>query len=164
MSSTRTIKLCEAIEMGKVSQELVHGASGSINRLSDHQQHKAGVRNNKKEKAPGGQESGCSNCGSKGYSSKLKDRRECKAFHEDCNKCRVVGHFKAQCRSGTTKAKDNSKTNKSKVAGVQESKEPEGKSSEPQGGAVGTLSGSWMALNSSTGNSSAPTTEESFLD
>ena len=39
LSLTRVLKLAEAFEMGKSSQELVN-ASGQISRLSDHQQKK----------------------------------------------------------------------------------------------------------------------------
>ena len=120
MSLTRVIKLCEALEMGKFSQDIFHNSSGSINRVSVYQRKKARSKQAGKsggKPAPTAESKSCGNCGSPQHSSKLQDRRKkCKAFHETCNKCGVIGHFKAQCR-GQGKPKDGAKLT-SKVGGV----------------------------------------------
>ena len=88
----------------KQSQELVNSSAGSLNRVSAYQAKKADSRSSKPGAAKpgdGAKVKGCSNCGSKAHSSHVSDRREnCKAFHEACNGCGTVGHFKAFCKGG----------------------------------------------------------------
>ena len=152
LSLVRVIKLCEALEMGKVSQEMVHSANGSINRLSEYQSKKGQSRQGGRERergregaqgAGGAGGSGssrqlCKNCGSKKHSSRLGYRREnCPAFHEDCKKCGVIGHFQQYCQGPP-------KGGKGQVKAVTAE---ETQSGQEQDGELGTLSGSWMLLN-----------------
>ncbi len=41
LSWTRVTKLCEALEMGKQSQQLVNSSAGSLNRISQYQRQKS---------------------------------------------------------------------------------------------------------------------------
>ena len=155
LTLTRAVKLVEALEMGKVSLDLVTSAGGSINRLSEHQAKKSKGR---QEKRSGGRDQStagqkCSNCGSGEHSSRLNDRRQhCKAFHEECRKCGTVGHFKNFCKGGAKgkEAKDD-KGGKGKVAAVT------GAGGQAQGseagdqGELGTLSGSWFMMSGVSG-------------
>ena len=165
LSLTRVTKLCEALEMGKQSQQLVNSASGSLNRMSAHQRKKVDgkVSGNK---APGNKSGGnqrgdgCGNCGSKGHSSRLSDQREnCKAFHESCNSCGTVGHYKAFCKGGDNKpsqaqGKDRDKSRDAKSKGkegarVSEVKESESKESDEAN--LNTLNGSWLLMSGQQG-------------
>ena len=109
LSLTRVVKLCEALEVGKLSQEMLTNNNGSINRISEYQVQKSGQRQGRRDQTPGrtkpgassGNSKGCSNCGSKDHGSRLVERREkCKAFMETCAKCGVLGHLKQFCRGG----------------------------------------------------------------
>ena len=53
LSLARVVKLVEALEMGKVSLDLVNSAGGSIKRISEHQARKSKGR---QEKRPGGRD------------------------------------------------------------------------------------------------------------
>ena len=69
LSLTRVIKLAEAFEMGKSSQQLVNSA-GQVSRISDHQLKKRGSRQETKStnrqttnSKPKDAKSGCGHCG-----------------------------------------------------------------------------------------------------
>merc|ERR1712082_488581 len=156
LSLVRVVKLCEALEVGKVSQDLITSTNGSINRVSEYQQGKAGKRTGKREQGSGGAKggSGCSNCGSREHSSRLVERRDkCKAFMETCPKCGVLGHYGKYCKGGTREQRAGKNKDKSggKVTAVTaETSSPASASTpaeaEDQSGTVGTLTGSWMKI------------------
>merc|ERR1712082_579207 len=158
LSLSWVTKLCEALEMGKQSQQLVNSIAGSLNRLSTYQQQKSGARQSKGDKSGakgsqrdskgggggnGGSTKGgnCANCGSKSHSSRLQERREkCNAFHEVCNTCGTVGHYAKFCKGGKKTATNKEKGAKggAKVSEVSGADEEEAD--------VSTLHGSWFFL------------------
>ena len=160
LSLTRVVKLCEALEIGKTSQDLISSNNGSINRVSEYQQVKAGKRANNRNQTPGGPKggagTGCSNCGSKEHGSKLAERREkCKAFMETCSKCGTLGHYKNFCKGGTREQRAKSK-DKGKVTAVSaDALTPAATTTDAgdQSGSVGALAGgptgSWMKISGS---------------
>ena len=88
----------------------------------------------------------CGNCGNKGHTSKLNDRRKnCPAFDKTCTKCKTNGHFAAHCRGGPRETRDKSKSKDTKVNEVKAADADNDKNTEDA--QLGTLSGSWMLLN-----------------
>ena len=78
LSLNRVLKLAEAFEMGKSSQELVNSA-GQVSRISEHRFKKQdNSRNNNKKKDNQGDNkpntTQCSNCGKTDHSSQLSVR------------------------------------------------------------------------------------------
>ena len=136
LTLTRVIKLLEALEMGKTSQKLVDSNGSTLNRMSQHRKNNDNSRqqnrdsrgkNTNNKDTNKAKQDGCSNCGSKNYSSKLADRKKhCEAFQEICAGCGVVGHYKKLCRGGGKSARSKSRDKKqpakpgSKVAVVSE--------------------------------------------
>lgn len=143
LSLNRVLKLAEAFEMGKSSQELVNSA-GQILCIYEHRLKKQdnSRQNNKKNDKP----TQCSNCGKRDHSSQLSVRRtKCPAFSETCSKCGVVGHYGAKCKNSKRKDNANNK-NKPQVAAVETA--PVATTTPPTETAeLGTLSGSWFLLN-----------------
>ena len=157
---TRVLKLAEAFEMGKTSQELVNSA-GQISRISDHQLNKRNSRNdratsNKDAKTKPSNQSrtstqqskSCNNCGSNQHSSKLAERREkCPAFTENCSKCGTMGHTGAKCRGGPRNKSQDTKT-QAQVKAVESTPAPEAN--------LGTLSASWFLINADQHSQAQP--------
>ena len=160
LSLHRVTKLCEALEMGKQSQQLVNSTAGSLNRISTYQQQKSGARQAKSsgdksgskgtQRDKGGDKSGskggsCANCGSKNHSSHLQERREkCNAFHEVCDSCGTVGHYKAFCKGGKKPAGAKNKEKGAKGGG--QVGEVSGADQQKDEGDLNTLHGSWFFL------------------
>ena len=159
LSLARVTKLCQALEMGKQSQQLVNSAAGSLNRLSTYQQNKQGAKNQprqdqKQSQGKSGDKSGerntgCGNCGSQSHSSRLSDRRErCPAFDETCPSCGTIGHFKAHCRGGARSGRSKSGARRKegpRSAEIKEIKEPVKAQSEEA--SLNTVSGFWLLMN-----------------
>ena len=155
LSLTRVIKLAEAFEKGKSSQELVNSA-GQVSKISDHELKKRGSRQESRQATQGQRNSkskdtrsGCGHCGRSDHSSRLADRYDkCPAFDKSCTKCHLNGHFSQQCRTKNNKQGRTSslavKPN-SKVNSVNAEKEKTTTQNNDEGD-LGTLSGSWMLI------------------
>ena len=96
LSLTRVIKLCQALEIGKDSQQLVSNSSPQLCRISTYQKGKQQKStNHNKDNKNSQNKFNCGHCGSKDHSSKLNDRREkCQAFQETCSACSFMVHFR----------------------------------------------------------------------
>lgn len=145
----KTLKIAEAFEMSKASQEQVNNG-GQLSKFSQHQLNKQSSRqsNRKAQQSSSTTEKTCGNCGKSGHSSKLQDRRDnCKAFDKTCSKCNTNGHYTSMCRDRPRQTKDKSvgkskDKNKTKVNEVKEKEDNINTNAE-----LGTMSGSWMLLN-----------------
>lgn len=96
LSLARVLKIAEAFEMGRASQQLMN-QGGQLSRLSEYKLKKNNARQdsrpnsaaNKKDKD---KDTKCGNCGQSGHLSKLSDRRKsCPAFDQTCSKCQTNG-------------------------------------------------------------------------
>lgn len=157
ITMTKAMKIAEAYELGKTSQQLVNNG-GELSRISQHQLNKRSSRQNTHGNKPSDSkdtkksEVKCGNCGKAGHSSKLNDRREnCKAFDKTCGKCNLNGHYTNMCRGGPKASRDKSKPNdkiKSKVSEVKETTEATEETAD-----LGQLTGEWFLLNGLQGTS-----------
>ena len=152
LTMVQSLKIAEAFEIGKQSQELVnHG--GQLSKISQHQINKNSNRQTaRKPVNKDNQKTGCSNCGRNDHSSKLNDRRDhCPAFDKQCNKCGTNGHFRPQCRGGPRNTRDKSKSkdpkNKPSVNEVKTKDKENDKKSDDNEADLGTLNGNWMLIN-----------------
>ena len=144
LSLMRVLKIAEADEMGKTSQQLVN-QGGQISKLSDYQTKKRVSRQDNKPRDKS-ESKKCGNCGKSDHTSKLNDRRKnCQAFEKTCSKCQTNGHFASQCRGGPQPRSERDKS-KSKINEVK-SDQKEDKDKETDPGQVGTLKGSWILIN-----------------
>ena len=108
LTMIQSLKIAEAFEIGKQSQELVNNG-GQLSKISQHQINKNSNRQTGRK--PGNPQdkskTGCSNCGRTDHTSKLNDRRDnCPAFDKQCRKCGTNGHFGPQCRGGPRNTRD----------------------------------------------------------
>ena len=149
LSLIKTLKIAEAFEMSKASQEQVNNG-GQLSKLSQHQVNKQSSRQSarKPQQSTTSTTKTCGNCGKQGHTSKLQDRRDnCKAFDKTCSKCNTNGHYTSMCRGGPRQTRDKSvpKTKDKDKTKVSEVKEKE---DEPNTNAeLVTMSGDWMLLN-----------------
>ena len=156
LSLTRVIKLAEAFEMGKSSQELVNSA-GQVSKISDHQLKKRGSRqesrqanNTTRQSKSKDTQTGCGNCGRSDHTSRLSDRLEkCPAFDKSCSKCQINGHFAQQCRtkpkSSSTNTSNTRQQQKPKVNSVIAENTAANTNTAPDAD-LSTLSVSWMLI------------------
>ena len=112
LSLEKVVKLAESFEMGRMSAQLVN--KGQVSKISEYQK---GKQNSRLEKPNETQPNDkCGNCGNKGHTSKLNDRRKnCPAFDKTCTKCKTNGYFAAHCRGGPRETRDKSKSKDTKV-------------------------------------------------
>ena len=115
MSLPDVVKMVEAAEMGKSTHAQISKAGG-LYRMSDHRKKQQGARI-KKSRQSGQSGQGRSSCGFCGRSSHPRD--ECPAREQECNFCKMKGHFSVKCRK---KEKDK---DKKKVAEIKEKEEPQ---------------------------------------
>ena len=72
LTLVRVLKIAEAFEMGRTSQQLVN-QGGQLSKLSDYKNKKNSSRQESRPKTK--PDDKCGNCGKAGHSSKLNDRR-----------------------------------------------------------------------------------------
>ena len=152
LSLTKVVKIAEAFEMGKNSQELVNSGGAQVSKISQYQKNKNTARQTTRSQSGQQDRTKCGNCGKGDHTSKLQDRRDkCPAFDKMCQKCNTNGHFASQCRGGPRvnreKSTDKSKpsnNSKSKDTKVNEVKEKENVQDDAD---LGTLHGHWMLIN-----------------
>lgn len=158
LTMIQTLKIAEAYEIGKQSQELVnHG--GQLSKLSQHQRNKNKTRQNNRQQDKDKTKPLCSHCGRSDHTSKLQDRRDnCPAFDKSCNKCKTNGNFGPQCRGGPRSTRDKSTTrdkpskDNPKVNEVKSQDKEKDKESDKAD--LGTLSSSWFLMNGTQGSQS----------
>ena len=160
----QSLKIAEAYEIGKQSQELVNNG-GQLSKLSQHQRIKNNTRQNTRQQDKDkSSKPSCSHCGRSDHTSKLQDRRDnCPAFDKSCNKCKTNGHFGPQCRGGFRNTRDKSTTRDKPTKDnpkVNEVKSQDKDKDKDKDNDKGTLSGSWFLINGKQGTQSGRTMYE----
>ena len=152
LSLTSVVKLCEALEIGKLSQELVSNNSGSINRMSEYRQNKDGKRQqDRKDQASANRSQGrvkvravqISDQGSM-VPGKSNGGRIARPFMRHVPSAGSLGITRTFCRGGTGEQSGKSlKKSRGKVTAVSAEPEPDKEMASLEG-LLGTLTGSRM--------------------
>ena len=94
MSLADVLKMVEAAELGKSTHAQISKAGG-LYRMSDHRKKQQGARQGKPgdNNREGQQRDKCGFCGRSSH-----PREECPAREQECNHCKMKGHFAVKCR------------------------------------------------------------------